>query len=249
MAKNVLTPEDKAVISEFNQKFEAGLEALDKAKQIQVGDFLVLHLMDYANNMVIQKNSYGAPVKYKVVFSSKHGIPFVKQVNKKGLPVGRLYSCMGSLDSDTYRYSGQKFEFSLDPDYADAILLEDEYDPAQLHRSKKEIWKAVTDHNKANKIKTELRADVVAFHSAVLVGDTVWTSNVSFFLVQDKKTMTAQDFNKTTRYSLQTSARSGHVIVLTIRDKKGKVQDVSPDFFWGKALYKERPRSYKELNI
>ncbi|CAM6003916.1 unnamed protein product [Sphagnum balticum] len=249
MAKNQLTNEDQAVINEFVQKFEAGIEAIEKAKQTQVGDYLVLYLGDHNGNMVIQKNSYGAPVKYKVVHSSKHGIPFIKRVSKKGTPVGKLFSCIGGLETDNFRSPGQKFEFTLDPDFADSILLADEYDPANLHRSKKDIWKAVTDHNKANKIKTHEMKDVVAFFRTINVGDTLWTSNISFFLVQDKKTMSPKDFNTKAKWKDQTRYRGPFVTVITVRDKSGKVRDICPDFFHQKALYRERPRSYKELNI
>jgi hypothetical protein len=251
MPKNQLTANDQLVIDEFNQKWGAGLDALEKAKQTQVGDFLILHLSNGTGHMELQKNSYGAPVKYKVVYASKHGIPFVKRVNKKGNPVGPMYSCMGNLDGDDFKFPGQKFEFTLDPDFADSILLQDDYDPANLHRSKKDIWKAVTDHNKACKIKTWELKDIMDFFKVVNVGDTVWTSNISFYLVQDKKSMSAVDFNKTAKWRDQTRKLKGLSLIpiLTVRDKKGNVKDISPEFFHQKALYKERPRTYKELNI
>jgi hypothetical protein len=249
--KNLITAEDQAVIDSFNHKFEAYFDAMEKARQIQVGDYLVLKLANYDNEpLKIQTNSYGAPVKYKVVHSTKHGIPFVKRVNKKGIPVGRIYSCTGSLESDTFKkYSGQKFEFALDPDYADAILLQDDYDPANLHRSKKDIWKAVTDHNKACKVKTSDIKDVISFFSTVNIGDTLWTSNVSHFMVRDKKIMSPKDFNAKASWRFMTKIKGPYVPVLTVVDKSGKIRDISPDFFHRKALYKERPRTYKELNI
>jgi len=249
MTKNQLTPEDQGIINEFSQTFEAGLDTLEKVKQVQVGDYLVLYLSDYSGNMAIKKNSYGAPVKYKVVHSSKHGIPFVKRVSKNGTPVGKLFSCLGSLDTDTFRHANQQFEFTLDPDFADSIILEDEYDPANLHRSKKDIWKAVTDHNKANKIKTQDMKGIVAFFSTVNIGDTLWTSNISLYLVQDKKVMSPKDYNDKAKWQNQTRYKGPSITVLTVRDKNGKVKDICPDFFYYKALYKERPRTYKELNI
>ena len=249
MAKNQLTPDDFLVINEFSRIFEPGLEAIEKARQIAVGDFLILYLGDHTGAMAVQKNSYGAPVKYKVVFSSKHGIPFVKRVSKNGTPVGKIFSCMGGLETDTYRYAGQKFEFTLDPDFADSILLQDEYDPANLHRSKKDIWKAVTEHNKSCKIKTYEIKDVTTFFKAVNIGDTVWTSNISYYLIQDKKTMSPKDFNSNVKREYETRLKGPFITILTVRDKKNKVRDICPDFFWQKALYKERPRTYKELNI
>ncbi len=250
MAKNQLSSEDKLILDDFVQLFEAGFEAIEKAKQIAVGDYLILHLHDpVRNEMVQQKNSYGAPIKFKVVYCSKHGIPFVKRVNKKGEPVGRLFSCMGALHTDYFHKPGQKFEFSLDPDYADSILLQDEYDPAQLHKSKKDIWKTVTDHNKAHKIKTRHMNDVIAFVSTVKVGDMLWTSRTGYFLVQNIAIKSPRDFNATAKHIDRTHLKLATIVVLTIKDKKGTVKDVAPNFFYWKALYRERPRTYKELNI
>lgn len=249
MSKITLTTADHQVINEFNSKYEAGLDALEKAKQLQVGDFLILNLWDYKGDKSLHKNSYGAPIKYKVVTASKHGIPFIKKVNKKGEPIGKLYTCMGMLESDDYRIDGQKFEFELDPDFADSLLLQDQYDPATLHKSKKDIWKSVTEHNKACKVKTGTIQEVVLFFNAVNVGDTLWTSNVSHYLIQDKKTMSPQNFNNSIKHYHGTRIKGPHVIVLTLLDKKGKTKDITADFFHCKALYKERPRTYRELNI
>ena len=153
------------------------------------------------------------------------------------------------MKEDEYFDNNLNFEFALDPDFADAILLQDEYDPQTLHRSKKDIWKAVTEHNKACKITSHNLADIINFFSAVNVGDTLWTSNISSFLVQDKKTADPSTFNQRVRWRQMTKVKGPFVTVLTVRNKNGKVFDITPDFFWQKALYKERPRSYKELNI
>lgn len=249
MSKNQLTTDDYQIIKEFNDKFEAGLDALEKAKQLQVGDYLVLYLDDGLGKMTLQINSYGAPVKYKVVHSSKHGVPFIKKVSKKGDPIGGLLTCMGSLETDEYRMSGQKFNFELDPDYADSLLLQDQYDPSTLHKSKKDIWKSVTEHNKAYRIKTWDLKDVVAYFNTINIGDMLWTSNTGSYFVQDKKVMSAKDFNDKASWKNRTSMKGLLLTVLSIRDKNGKVRDITADFFQGKALYKERPRSYRELNI
>jgi len=249
MAASKLTSDDLATIKEWNDSFGRAIEAIEKAKQLSIGDFLVLYVGQDLKSMKIQLNSYGAPVKYKVVHTTEHGIPFLKKVNKKGTPVGQIYSCTGGLDSDDYRYAGQAFEFRLDPDFADAILLEDTYDPAQLHKTKQEIFKAVTKHNKAAKVNTQDIRGVSDFFAKTNQGDTLWSSHSSYFLVQDKKTMSAKDFNTKAKWNEQTRIKGPFVIVLTVRDKNGRVKDITPDFFHHKALYRERPRTYKELKI
>lgn len=244
-----LSLEDKETIKQWDEQFGKALDALEKAKQLSVGDYLVLYTGPDSKSMKLQVNSYGAPVKYKVVHSTNHNIPFIKRVNKKGNPVGKIYSCTGGLDSDDYRYSGHAFEFRLDPDFADAILLEDNYDPAQLHRTKQDIFKSVTKHNKEVKLKTWEMSDVIDLFKTTQVGDTLWTSNTGFYFVQDKKTMSAKDFNDKANWSNKTRIKGPFVMVLTVRDKKGKIREVTPDFFHQKSLYKERPRTYRELKI
>lgn len=240
-----LNAQDKHKIHEFTQKFEKTLDTLEKAKRFKIGDFLILFTWDYHGIKKQQVNSYGAPAKYKVVYTSKHGIPFIKQVNANGNPIGPLFSILGA-DDDNYRHHGQNFEFELDPDYADSILLEDEYDPATIHRNRKEQWKAVTAHNKACKIKTQETKDVVTFFKTVEIGHTLWTSALSHYLVQNKTTMSSGAWNAQAKETYKTGLR-GNVDVFTIIDKKGKTLIVTADHFRFKALYKERPRSYKEL--
>ena len=242
-----LTHDDKSKIEEFSKKFENTLENIERAKRFKVGDYLILYIWDYHNVKSLQVNSYGAPIKYKVVYTSKHGIPFVKLVNSKGTPHGTLFTVLGTeADDVSFRRHAINFEFDLDPDYADSIILQDEYDPAVLHKNRKDIWKAVTQHNKNAKISTHDIKDVITFIKTVQVGNTLWTSALSHYLVQGKTSMSTGAWNAQAKENYKTRLR-GTVDVLTILDRKGKVINVTADFFHWKALYKERPRSYKEL--
>lgn len=248
MTNHALTTADKQVIKSWTDQFARGLDALEKARQLKVGDYLVLYVGHDPKNLTLQTNSYGAPTKYLVVHSTEHGIPFIKKVNKKGKPVGELFSCTGALDTDTYVHQGAAFEFRLDPDYADSIILQDpSYDPAVLHRVKQEAWKEVTKHNKKAKVDTSTLTKVIDFFKNINIGDTMWVSHHGFYLVQDKQTMSRQDFRNNLKDNY-TNAKGPWVIVLTVIDKKNKVHKITADFFVNKALYKERPRTYKELN-
>lgn len=248
MANHTLTAADKEIIKSWTEHFSRGLDALEKARQLKVGDYLVLYIGHDHDNLTLQTNSYGAPTKYLVVHSTEHGIPFIKKVNKKGTPFGELFSCTGALDTDTYVSPDGAFEFRLDPDYADSIILQDpSYDPAVLHKVKQEIWKEVTKHNKKAKIDTSTLTKVVDFFKNVNIGDTVWTSHNGFYLVQDKQTMSRQDFKNNLKDNW-TNAKGPWITVLTVLDKKSKTHKITADFFVKKVLYKERPRTYKELN-
>lgn len=248
MAKHLLSGDDLAVVKQFNTIYEAILTTVERAKQFKLNDYLILRISEPNGALSIQTNSYGAPIKYKVVHVTDLGIAFVKRTGKKGEPTGRIYSCCGT-EGDNYRKMAQNFQFELDPDYADSLLLQDGYDPAQLHKSKQDIWKAVTEHNKAARVDTTTVNECYKYLLSVKVGDTLWVSHTGFLLVQDKKTMTAAEYNVVAKWKDRTRARTHSVLVVTVRDKNGKIRNVIPDLFWGKALYKERPRTYKELNI
>ena len=247
-----LTPEDRAIIDSLGRDVGKYLDTIKRAQQFKLDDFLVLRIGLYGNKVSTQTNSYGAPIKYKVVHVDTHGIPFVKRVNKNGEPMGRVSSCIG-MDDDEYFNETAVFSFELDPDYADSILLQDNYDPTSLHRSKKDIWKAVTEHNKACKILTHDLKDLVNFFNSVSIGDTLWTSNIGSYFVQDKKAIDPTNSIKKARYAMTAGQvkllLQPTVISLTVMDKHGNIKDITPDFFHYRALYKDRPRTYKELNI
>jgi hypothetical protein len=244
--KEELTSQDLVAIEAFNKEYGRVFETLEKARQLSVGDFLVLYLGDDEKSMKLELNSYGAPVKYKVVHMSEHGVPFLKKVNKKGTPIGQLLSY---IDNFHDHYETDCFEYRLDPDFADAILLEDEYDPAQLHKNKQELFKSITKHNKQIKIKTQEIKDISIFFASINIGDTLWSSNSNYVLVYNKKTMSAYEFNSKAKWNEQTSMRGSSITVLAVKDKNGKIKEITADYFLYKALYKERPRTYKELKI
>lgn len=244
-----ISASDQAVLSEFESKHGPVLSAVEKAKKFNLGDYLILRVKDFAGNFKIKSNSYGAPVKFVVVHINRHGIPFIKKVSKQGNPVGKMYSCIGSLEGDDYCYPWQDFEFILDPDFADSILLQDSYDPSTQHKARQEIWKAVTEHNKKHKIQTRSIAKIVNFLQTVNVGDTLWSSTRTYFVVQDKKLVPRGEVYKSVKNAQTHRIKGPFILVLTIVDKKGKVKNITADFFEHKALYSQRPRSYAELKI
>lgn len=241
--KNVLSTTDLIDIDQFDKVFNTWLDDIEHCKKFKIGDYLIVYSRDGDRGRTLHINSYGAPVKYKVVHQNRHGIPFIKTVNAKGEPQGSIFCMVNDHPSLEIR---NRLQFELDPDYADSIILEDEYDPAVLHRDKKDIFKAVTAHNKACKIKTtSVIADVVPFLNTVRAGDTLWTSSLSYYLIQDVQTMSVGAWKAMSKNNY--TRLRGDIKILTIVDKKGKVQTVNADFFHCKALYNDKPRSYNEL--
>lgn len=251
MSKITLTPEQMRIIRQSELEINEIIKVIDNSRSFKNGDYLVLYLTGEGNQLKQSVNCYGAPIKYQVVHTSESGISFIMKLNKAGKPTGSLMSTVGMLDNDDYRFSGSSdnFEFRLDPDYADAILLEDNYDPAVLHKSKKDIWKAVTDHNKLNKINTKKIENITDFFRAISNGDMMWTSSKNYYIVKDKKHVSKHDAHKIVQNISFHRVKGPLVMVLTLQDKKGNLKEVAADFFYYKALYKQCPRSYKELKI
>lgn len=250
MAKNkVITPEEMRLICEQDAHYSAIVDSFERAKQFKVNDFLILMIRDGIGGWATEKNSYGAPIKYKVVYTSESGIPFMQEVNAHGTLIGNIICGLDHLDDGCYIDHGQVPRWQLDPDYADSLLLQQEYDPSLLHNNRKQIWKEITEHNKKAKINTQGIPQIVDFLKTLKQGDTIWTSNVSHYMVQDIKLLSKSETSKIIKENFRSRVKGPFVLVATIVDKKGVVKDVAADFFYYKALYKERPRSYKELNL
>lgn len=246
--KPSITPEEKSRIDDQDKSIRETLDSLERAKQFKVGDFLILWWSGGENRWNLDKNSYGAPNKYQVVYVTESGIPWMKKINANGTPIGEIMSGVGDID-DGYLDNGTGARWELDPDYADSLLLQDEYNPAQLHDNRKVLWKEVTEHNKLYKVPTQEIPQIVDFFKTLKAGDIIWTSNISHLVVQDIKILAKADALKLVNYRFSSRVKGPFVLVTTIVDKKGVVKDVAADFFYRKALYRERPRTYKELNL
>jgi hypothetical protein len=155
---------------------------------------------------------------------------------------------VGGADSDDFMTDAMPVKWELDPDYADSLLLQDEYDHATLHKNKKQIWKDITAHNKAAKIATDDIGSIINFLKTLKSGDIIWTSNVSHYMIRDVKSVPRAEANKLAG-GVGMRIKGPIILVVNMVDKKGVARDITADFFYHKALYKERPRAYKELNL
>lgn len=105
----------------------------------------------------------------------------------------------------------------------------------------------MTEYNKNAKVATQNISDVTSFLATLKPGDTIWTSNVSHYTIQDTNLMERNAAHKVAKFG--NKIKGPHILIVTMVDKKGTVKVIAPDFFHYKALYKARPRTYKELNL
>lgn len=261
-----LSKKELELVTKSTRHFDSLNKAVSRLKQFKVGDFLILHIKKYDGTLKPSTNSYGALNKFKVVHVSEGGMPFVKRVNKDGNLNKTVMSCTGQLllDEDTildpenyHHYNEWNIEpveliFQLDPDYADALILQGAYDPGQLHRERKEAWKAITDHNKSLKVDTKSLNKVIAFFKSLKAGATFWTSSENYYCVQEITHVTKTQIKHAYRFHKSVHAyaatKGPYIPKLVVVDKKGNIKDMYPDSLFKKTIYSARPRSYKELN-
>lgn len=158
--------------------------AMDKFK---VGDYVVAYWPaveiddwnDEAEPRQLITNSHGLAKKYQVVYIDDNHIPYMKLLNKNNVPYGEL-KCPIKIS----HHIGETriiYEFDVDPDYTDAILLENEtnFNATQDLLNKTNLRKEIIEHNKKIKIKLNCFKDVQVFYSAVKAGDILWRSTKS----------------------------------------------------------------------
>lgn len=243
-----LNQEELQHIEAINRSYKLTLETFERAKQFKSGDYLIMSYINDDGTLSKDVNSYGVPRKFIVVDAQDNGAPFVKEINAKGTPIGEISCILTNIDNDSYLDDSSSPTFwELDPDYADSILLAQDYDHAQLHNTKKVQWKEVTEHNKKAKVSTESMSDIDNFLNTIQPSYTIWTSHVSHYTINKMELMPRADANKVA--SISQRVKGSMIMILTMTDKKGNTKVVAPDFFWRKALYRERPRTYKELNL
>jgi len=214
--------------------------AIKDVAQFKIGDFLIAY--QPANSWQKRRqvvNSYGAPKKYTVVHTCKFGIPYMKELNKKGNAVGQLI-CPIKFDDRNRVVAASDYEFEVDPDYADAIIMDDEanYNATDLHKVKSDTFKEITNHNKSLKVNCHDGVALLHFLKTLKVGDVVWKSIKTHF------TILTLDPIPTTHSGSRLDDKK---VFGTAQDSKGKIFDLDGSTFKWSAIYTGQPRSYNEL--
>lgn len=236
-----LTAEEKEYIKTGESMIEGIMACLNAVKQFNKGDYLIaFHQGGYDNRKRPVTNSYGAAKKFQVVAVDKHGVPYMKELNKQGKPTGQLIcSIRYEKQNRTHIDTALTYHFEVDPDYADSILLDDQvnYNASSALKVKSDIFKEITEHNKKIKINCQDSKVLAAFLTTVKVGDLLWRSNVSSWAVVEVNPLPRDKGGRIEHYN----------IFMKVTTNKNKIQEICFDDLRNRALYSERPRTYKEL--
>lgn len=125
-AKYSISERDLKAIMDF-EKYDLIGSALRHVRDewnFNVGDVLIKRFKDSSGALSIEttSSSNNIPKKYRVVAIDTLGVPWVKQINMRG-------GLSKNLISLVHMFYNGKYEFSMDPEQQDAILLDYEYDP------------------------------------------------------------------------------------------------------------------------
>jgi hypothetical protein len=243
-----LTPEERQLIKDTENSLDNVLSQIDAARRFKIGDFLIGfnsnrgHYGGKPPKKELIVNSYGTPKKFQVVAVDKHDIPYVKELDKNSKPTGRLITTVQL--GDDYHYNSSHYNdciFEIDPDYADAIILDDtaEFKPAANHKLKADLFKEIAEYNKTIKIPMHESSDVLKYMLSLKVGDVIWKSN--------KSSLTVVKIDPHPMCSRAKFQRESDLAFIDAVNNKGQTVKLSISSLKWTAVYSARPRTYKEL--
>jgi hypothetical protein len=239
MAKESLTAEQLKEAKALDQLLQRLTTISDEMKQYKLGDIYILEewCRDNPKSISVHKTYTGYPAKYKVVFISPEGIPYLRQLTSTGNPTGEIclppeipmLTVLKHLDviaaNAISSYNQQRFV--PDPEQLDAILLQQEFDPMAQHRDKSKLFGEINKHNKSVQIPTDYFSfnKIASFFKSQKAGDKFWTSPDKQFVVQSV-------------------VKAGREWVITATDMNQATVTFNFSSFRNKRLYKEQPRSF-----
>lgn len=240
MANDKLSIHEEQFIKDRETQIGSLLDVIQAVTKFKTGDFLIAFTpASHWNGRKQITNSYGAPKKFVVVATDKYGVPYMKEINRRGKPHGDLISPI-KLENTTHFVKSSQYEFEVDPDYSDSIIMMDEenYDAFIVHRMKGDLFKEITNHNKSLKVKTNDDPTLINFLQNLKVGDVIWKSIKTNLTVTELQPIPLTHGGK----RLTKSQVFGKVV-----DSKGKEHELDYHFFHCGAFYTAQPRSYNEL--
>lgn len=242
MVKETLAP-GQLLESKRLDKIILGLSNLKEVfKHYELnGVYLLEEWNRYNPKLIIapKKTHMGFPMKYKVVYISPQGIPYLRKLTSTGNPTGDSFLPPEAIELISLRSLARNGGFSTidevcqrfipDPEQLDAILLQEEFDPMAQHRDKSKLYNEINKHNKKAAIRTDSYGfnQIGKFFKSAKPGDMFWTAPEKQYVVQ----------------SVIKTGRDGEI---TATDMNHATVTFNFSYFMYKRLYKEKPRSFSQ---
>lgn len=186
----------------------------------------------------VEETALGFPVKYKVVYISPMGVPYLRKITHTGNATGDAFipgeapilrALMYQAQMGTQQDNAYNERFVPDPDALDAILLQEEFDPMAAQKEKSKLYNEINKHNKKVQIPTDYKHyhKIGEFFKSLKAGDKFWTSPEKQFIIQSV-------------------VKNGKQWDITATDVNQATVVFNFSRFFHKRLYKERPRSFSK---
>ena len=137
----------------------------------EVGDVLVKKSLSYQKNWNFETVSSSNKMhqRYVYIFKDEFNIGYVKKLRVSDGKLGDEIYCLADYDFDSTR-------FEVDPEYAERIFLDAEFDIKEVHRASLEARKLVIKGNRKIGTKPKTLKEFNDFFSKLKAGDTLWVS-------------------------------------------------------------------------
>lgn len=178
-------------------------------------------------------NCYGIERKFKVIHVSKEGIPFLRELSRKGNPIGsvRTIHRLEVIAKGPLCYSNPDSKWILDENLVNAIMLDQEYDPMIEARERSNLFRDIARHNKEKRIDVSTRKITADFMNNLKAGDKIWKKTNEFFVVQSP--------------AYPDTENPGNILIQVI-DHNNKKKQISLNDLCRSRIYSDQPRSYKK---
>jgi hypothetical protein len=252
-----LDPDDIEEAEETLRDIDFFISEIERCRQFKVGDYLIARYVNRSDDdgsfklgKIVKSSSYSTPEKFVVVHTSSTGIPFYKQLDVNGKVTGIMYCCIYNDSDINFDSSGWYME--LDPDYADAIILDSKegFNPSAQKKQKVLLYKEITKYNKDNKVNTYDDVELEKFLHTLKPGDIIYRSAKTFYTVQNTEYITHIQAKHKFNFSVRFASHQTKITVVHVVDSKGneKILCCRDARLTCTNLYKQKPRSYRELS-
>lgn len=186
---------DRAVKNNITAKWLANKHNL----KFEVGDVLIKLIKKYKTDTWVPENIVSdvkMPQRYVYVFEDEHGIGYIKPLRISDGKLGVDLICLAEIDYDDNK-------FQVDPEFAEATLLDAEYDIKKLHKNAHQGRKLAAKMNRKIGVKPTTLKEYNKFFETFQVGDTIYTSHdytaswVDKMVITQIEKVTIQELEKT----------------------------------------------------
>lgn len=240
MKVDPLTTEQQDKLDELDSIIEGLRDLKNKLGQYKLDQVYILERLDPFNPKAsyVDKTYTGFPVKYKVVYISKTGIPVLRRISIAGNPTGDCIippealalQALNSVTKNETLLNGTPSLARLvsDPEQLDSILLQEDFDPVEQHRKKSQLFNEINKHNKSIAVRTSNNYNNIAnFFKSKKPGDKFWTSIDKQFVIQSVTKVNRE-------------------YVISCIDNNSQIVNFAFKDFMYSRLYSAQPRSFKK---